>query len=176
MKKAFAWSMLLMTITLFTVAIAPAEAHITKKDLYAASPHPYTPKWNPMLVGWVTVWNNETHLYVKYNTTGGWELTETHLAVVNDTALFPMTRKGNPKVGHFPYQMMHEPPVTEYTYVIPLDGWAVGTRLYVAAHAVVVMRSDGCVLQEETAWGDCGGAEAQFPGNNWATYFSYWVQ
>ena len=38
---------------------------------------------------------------------------------------------------------------------------------YLAAHAVVV--KDG---MEETAWADCNNSQ-QFPGKNWAWYFSY---
>ena len=177
MKKAVAWLMLLSVMTIFTLsAAAPVKADVTRKDIYAASPHPYSDWWwaNKMLVGWVTVWNDGDYLYVKYETTGGWELTETHLAVADSFDDIPQTKKGNPKVGRFPYKMMHDPSVTEYTYVIDLT-WSADTELIIAAHAVVELRSDGCVLQE-TAWADCGGIDAQFPGNNWATYITYVVQ
>ena len=54
-------------------------------------------------VGTVTVRNDGVNLYVKYETTGGWKMTETHLAVVTNLGDFPITKKGNPKVGLFPY-------------------------------------------------------------------------
>ena len=177
MKKVFAWLMLLTAMSLFTVATAPVMADKTWHALYAGSPHYWTDKWSPMPVGSVAVWNDGDYLYVKYytNATAGWYLTETHLAVVTDPELFPMTKKGNPKVGHFPYK--HEGlDSTHDEYMIPLDGWTTDTVLYIAAHAVVEMRSDGCVLQEETAWANCGGEDAYFRGNNWATYFWYEVQ
>ena len=179
MKKAFAWLMLLTVMTLFTFSVAttPVKAHERSVWLLAGSPHYGTPWWDQhkMLVGWVTIWNDE-YLHVEYSTIGDWYLTETHLAVVTDWNDFPMTKKGNPKVGHFPYK--HEGLDSTYDeYIIPLEvDWELGTTLYIAAHAVVEKRLDTCVLQEETAWANCGGINAFFPGNNWATYTWYIVQ
>ena len=97
----------------------------------------------PLMVGqtWpagtVTVWNNTTHLYVKYDTTdSGWEMAVTHLYVgtVPPPKLAP---------GQFPYK--HEPvmpPLTEDLYQIPLDG--LSGEVYIAAHA------EG--TDEETGW------------------------
>ena len=176
MKKAFAWLMLLSVITIFTFsAAAPVKAGEEWKDLYAGSPHYDTDKWNPMKVGVVHVWNDGDYLYIHYVMEPDWKLTETHVAVVNTSlADIPQTKKGNPKVGHFPYKMTHDPPVTEYTYQIDLI-WPACNTLTIAAHAVVQKLVD-CDYQEETAWADCGGPGATFPGNNWATYFTYHVQ
>ncbi len=183
MKKAFAWLMLLIVMTLFTfsVATSPVRADEVWQPLFAGSPHYYSDWWwmNKMLVGWVHVWNDCDYLYVEYITEGGWELTETHVAVATSFEDIPQTKKGNPKVGHFPYKMTHDPPVTLYTYEIELE-WTAGTKLYIAAHAVVqkLIGYDNCdpIYQEETAWANCGGPDAYFPGNNWATYFTYHVQ
>ena len=165
--------MLLSVMTIFTFSAAvPVKADRIWRDLYAASPRYYSDWWwaNKMKVGTVSVWNDGSTLYVKYKTIGDWELTETHVAVNTSLADIPQTKKGNPKVGHFPYKMTHDPSVTDYTYQIDLI-WAPGTNVTIAAHAVV---QNGC--QEETAWADCGGPNAKFPGNNWATYFTYIVQ
>ncbi len=91
-------------------------------------------------VGTVTVSNDDTNLYVTYDTTGGdWVMTETHLAVVTDEDEFPTTKKGNPKVGLFPHQREYDliDGVKVDTYTIS-GTWEGGTILYIAAHAVVV--------------------------------------
>ena len=167
MKKAFAWLMLLTVITLFTFSAATAtvRADAVWKSLFAGK---------DIYVGGVRIWNDDDNLYVMYSVWGtGWEITETHLAVATSLAGIPQTKSGNPKVGHFAYQMMHDPPVTtEYTYTIPLD-WGEGTLLYIAAHAVV--QTWDPIYQEETAWADCE-PNAVFPGKNWATYVTYTVQ
>lgn len=83
--------------------------------------------------GDVIVWNDADHLYVKFVTEDGWELTETHLAVETKLADIPQTKTGNPKPGNFEYSTTHNPAVTEYTYVLDKgDG-----PYYIAAHAVV---------------------------------------
>ncbi len=128
-------------------------------------------------VGRVEVWNDSMDLHVRYVTTGGWEIHETHLAVATSLEAIPQAN-GNPIPGHFPYGETFEPPVTEASYLIPLGSgslasWPVGTVLYIAAHAVVsgvpVYGSDTVV---ETAWAD----GEDFPGHNWATYFTYTIQ
>jgi len=136
-------------------------------------------------IGYVHIWNDENNLYVKYIITSpGWEIQETHLAVADGNRIegvpeaIPQTKKGNPKVGQFPYQQMHENGTTEYIYEIPLSDYAwpksasdPNACLYIAAHAVVV---NGCG-NDETAWGwgdPCTGGE--FPGRSWARYLKYY--
>ena len=78
-------------------------------------------------VGTVSVWNGINELlgveclYVEYETTGDWVMTETHLAVVDDSDDFPMTRKGNPIPGQFPYKHEDLDFVTSDGYIIPLS-------------------------------------------------------
>ena len=125
------------------------------------------------VVGNVQVWNDGVDLHVKYNiTVAGWQLCETHLAIATDFADVPQTKKGNPKVGKFPYAE------ADGDYTIPLT-WAPGTMLVIAAHAVVLY-PDSCTVREETAWGmgeDCNGAfSIPFGGRSWAEYFAYVVQ
>ena len=90
-------------------------------------------------VGTVTAWDDGVYLYVRYSTTDGWVLTETHLAVATSLDGIPQTKKGNPIPGEFPYSEEHCPPVTAYTYKIDMgeEGFEVGDMLYIAAHAVV---------------------------------------
>jgi len=87
-------------------------------------------------VGTVSVWNDEENLYITYSTTGGWEMTETHLAVATSLTDIPQA-KGNPIPGKFPYSTIHDSAVTEFTYTIPLEDWDSDTSLFIAAHAKV---------------------------------------
>jgi Ca-activated chloride channel family protein len=123
-------------------------------------------------VGEVIIWtDNPDFLYITYETTDDWFITETHLHVADSLDGIPQTKKGNPIPGHFDYQMDHAPPVQEYTYTIPWT-WAPGTTLYIAAHAVVeefVVICDEFYSNIETAWGFGPG----FEGNNWATYIVF---
>jgi hypothetical protein len=124
-------------------------------------------------VGTVTVTNTATKLFVKIQlTAAGWELTETHVAAATSLAGIPASKKGNPKIGNFPYSSPHAG-VTEFTYEIPLGDWTAGTQLLIAAHGVVETTG-----QNETAWGaSCpGDIGVGFPGGSWATYFPYTVQ
>jgi len=176
MKKAFAWLMLLMAITLFSVAAVPVKADPITQDLYAGSPHyygepgPKDPSWyyaHRMRVGWVRVWNDGDNLYVRY-TTLDVGMDETHVAVAEAFEDIPQTKSGNPKVGQFPYKHEGLGGAMTDLYTIPLGDWGPGTELVIAAHAAL--------CNGETAWADCGGPDAYFPGNNWATYFTYIVQ
>ncbi len=100
--------------------------------------------------GQVSYWNEGTDLYVQYVTTGGWYLSELHLFVGN-LAELPIGKKGNPKIGDFPYfaENLAEN-ITSYTFIIPLNQ---GDNCYtIAAHAVVYTEAG----EEETAWSKCG--------------------
>ncbi|MFC2008530.1 hypothetical protein ACFLUT_00540 [Chloroflexota bacterium] len=110
-------------------------------------------------VGTVKVWNDEDNLYVKYETTGGWAMTETHLEVKCSEADIPQGRKGNPKVGHFTYGDSFDPPEDEWLQTIDLDELC-GTSLAIAAHAVVtdapVGQATGMIYGARTAGGTKG--------------------
>ncbi|MDD1654746.1 MAG: hypothetical protein LUO91_03455, partial [Methanomicrobiales archaeon] len=70
-------------------------------------------------VGDVTAVLEGDILHVTYDTVDGWAMTETHLAVgtvVGENCEgIPMTRKGNPIPGQFPYGSPYDPPVTSDT-------------------------------------------------------------
>jgi hypothetical protein len=131
-----------------------------------------------IVVGTVTTQLNDDGTWtVTYATTGSWVIQTTHLHLACDVAGFPHTRTGNPRVGRFDYQWMNNPPVNEWSYVVPDPGCCDnGLPTLFAAHAEVIDTED-CwdtdgdgvpdTCREETAW----GAGLDFPGRNWAMYF-----
>lgn len=134
-------------------------------------------------VGYVHIWlASNNRLAIKYIITeDGWALDETNLAVAESLDDIPVNKKGNPKIGHFPYPDDHDS-CTWYNdqevqyniwldddfpdlYVDPETGEA---TLYIAAHAVII-GPDG---SDETAWADTYGQ--QFPGAaRWALYLTF---
>ena len=121
-------------------------------------------------VGTVTVSNDEENLYVTYETSGDWYLTETHV-YVGDEADIPYNGAGNPRFGHFPYSESHNN-LTSYTYSISLEG--LDDCFAVVTHGVVDKIVNGDVVERgETAFG-CGDKE--FPGRRWGCYFDYCKQ
>ena len=120
-------------------------------------------------IGTVTISNDETNLYVTYETTGDWVLTETHVYAGPDEDI-PYTKKGNPKFGHFPYKEEHNN-VQSFTYTISLG--TLDDCFSVITHAATEKIVNGQSEQGETAFG-CGDKE--FPGNRWGCYTDYCVQ
>ena len=124
-------------------------------------------------VGDVMVWNDGEQLFVRYVVTAqDWCLTETHNHVATSADAIPQTKKGNPIPGKFNFSATLDC-VTSLTFVVPLT-WGPGVELFIAAHASLenpsVVYSNG--PWTETAW----GAGFDFPGRNWATYFTDTVQ
>ena len=122
-------------------------------------------------VGDVTVWCSGELFYIQYSTGSGWTLSETNLAVATSLDGIPQTKKGNPKIGHFPFKSDHPEGTETVTYVINIYdylpvGDLTGKTLVIAAHAVVSHPDEG----EETAWADTWGQS--FPGSSWALYFN----
>ena len=139
-----------LVLSLGLVLAAPAGADQVTKDLLAGQ---------DIDVGDVSVWNDCDNLYVKYETTDGWEITETHLYVGKTPCPPPTTAP-----GQFPYDDDDATSVsdTEVLYTILLDdidgydmqlnkkgkptgvmiadgnpGVTPGTSVCIAAHAVV---------------------------------------
>jgi len=124
-------------------------------------------------VGDVLVWNDGEQLLVRYHVTAqDWCLTETHSHVATSADAIPQTKKGNPIPGKFDFSATLDC-VTSFTLVVPMT-WEPGVQLFIATHASLqnptVVYSNG--PWTETAW----GAGFDFPGRNWATYFTYTVQ
>lgn len=194
-KKSIPFVLLAVTVlpALFaTVAFAHTQAAPQYNILLAGSPHldeNYNdPEWraaHTTIVGDVQTWNDGVNLHITFTTYGGpWMIMESHVAVyisndVSGISEIPQTGSGNPKIGNFPFKHENLGGITLDEYVIPLSaitglgetGATAGDRLVIAAQAVV---SNGCTC--ETAWADCGGPSAFFPGGSWAMYFWYLVQ
>ncbi len=120
--------------------------------------------------GNVTVTNDANFIYVTYNTSNGWVLTQTHL-YVGDCALIPVNNPGNPIPGQFPYSSSHNN-ITSYTYQILISKIPVGMCGCIAAHAVVVkLNASNQVIDQQTAWGN--GTRINLSGGNWGMKFDY---
>ena len=85
-------------------------------------------------VGDVYVWNDATNLYVELNLTGGWCMTESHVAAASTLAGIPQVN-GNPPPGQFPYKDTYSPCATTDTITIPLTG--LGATPVIAVHTKV---------------------------------------
>ena len=124
-------------------------------------------------IGTVTVSNDETNLYVTYDTTGDWYLTAVHLYVLNTEP----TERLPP--GQAPYKDDTLADGTQsYTFIVPLAELDFGvtcgeTQLWLQAHAAVVQIVDGQVVQEETAY---GGTITKPPRGSWYGNIAYVVQ
>lgn len=99
-------------------------------------------------VGYVEVWNNETHVCVKFVITAeDWVLTETHLAYGDDICDIPQTpgRVNNPIPGQFPLGDGYpvEDGVKSDQFCIPLDEFE-EECIIIAVHAVVALVDDRC--------------------------------
>ena len=87
-------------------------------------------------VGDVFVWNDATNLYVQIDVTGGWCMTESHVAAASTLAGIPQNSQGNPPPGQFPYGDTYSPCATTDTFTIPLA--ELGTNPVIAVHAKVL--------------------------------------
>lgn len=103
-------------------------------------------------IGTVNVTNDADFLYVTFSIAEeGWYLEETHVAVGSTVDDIPLTKKGNPIPGQFPYACELDPMQTSCTVKIELGDWCAGTEIVIAAHAAVVeIAGDGC--ETETFW------------------------
>lgn len=118
-------------------------------------------------------------LMVTYTTTGGWELMGAHLWVGSDLANMPQAKKGNPKVGHFPYHADEEIKGKNiYCFTIPLTDLG-GDNIYdtlcnktyfAAAHASLRIEDGNGGYQTESGW--ASGNPIVTKGS-WAMYFDF---
>lgn len=123
---------------------------------------------------------NGDRLTVTYNMEGDWRLAETHLWVGEVEDAYPKSRKGNPKIGNFPYSSGDVQGASSYSYSVPLGSvqsffdlenldvsCGQSASIYAMAHASVErLDGSGNVLQSETGWGDGEGAVEK---GSWAT-------
>jgi hypothetical protein len=106
-------------------------------------------------------------IHVIYTTTGGWELTEAHLAAGDSLSDIPIDDKGNSQFGQFEF---HSGEIigTSHAFTIPLWDFHVEgcepITVYLAAHATLRKRSADGTWQTASAWG-----QRFVDGGNWAT-------
>lgn len=108
-------------------------------------------------IGTVRCWIKGDSLHVLYSADDGWMLGETQLAVALTRADFPLTKKGNPKIGKFPFKQRHDPPVAAVHYSLDLRPYHLedNPTLVIAAHAEAVLPSgSGGIEREEGAWAE----------------------
>lgn len=162
-SRMFALACLILLITISTLAGSIwAESHSYTQTLHINS---------YMDVGIITVWHDDTAVYVEYNSINaqeldipdGWEIAETHLAIGG----IRQAKLDDPIPGQFPFNEKHDPPVKKYAYIIDFNEWdVVPEDFYVAARAVLVPSEE-----IETEWSN--DSEECTASLDWATYFNY---
>lgn len=125
-----------------------------------------------IVAGSVCVSNDSENLYVRYSTIDQWLLDEAHLFVGQSLDDMPQTKKGNPKIGKFPYNS-EQLNVTYTELTVPLSwlgGPACNTDLFVVAHASISKQNEDGSMQQETSWskGDVFNERG-----SWAMYSTY---
>jgi hypothetical protein len=102
---------------------------------------------------------NNDNLDVTFTTTGGWELEEAHLWAGTQLSDMPQTKKGNPKIGNFPYNSGDITGATSHTFSVALLGLGFScpgddVTYILAAHAALRKDNGDGTFQTETGWGD----------------------
>jgi hypothetical protein len=118
-------------------------------------------------VGTVCIDDIGDQISITYTVTDGWELTEAHLWIGETLEDMPKTRKGNPKVGHFPYHSGDIAGETSYSFYDDIS--LCNQTAYMAAHAAVRRNNGDGAYQTESAW---GSGPRIIEKGNWATYFT----
>lgn len=120
-------------------------------------------------VGDLTIHFTYDNIYVTYQTTGNWYLTETQVHIATSLDGIPHST-GGMIPGQFDYKATHDPSVQTYMVTIPMrDAWRTAGCLYLAAHCVVQRVENGQVVQEETGW----SGDSLYPGRNWGLYIKF---
>lgn len=114
--------------------------------------------------GMVQITADIDNIYVTYKTGDDWRIDTTHL-YVGDCDLIPITRSGNPKIGHFPDSAEHPSGTIEVSYTISKAD--LDDSFCMVAHAnLSKLDAAGNIIQAETAWAE----GFSFGGSNWAMY------
>jgi len=137
MKKTALLSLLLLVLGLVASAEAqlPPPAWAQSRGLYAGQTN---------LIGSVKVWNDDTTLYVYFDTTE--VLLETHVHVGTDVSDIPQTKKGNPIPGQFDSAISY-PDTHLHEFGAPFAG----TSLVIAAHAAMGQADSMAIVSEPDA-------------------------
>jgi hypothetical protein len=130
--------------------------------------------------GDVCVYVQGENLCITYNTTGCWEMNETHLWVSYPGGpAIPTNKPGNVVPGHFPYGDSNLPAGTvTWTQCLPLSLWGLSAEtiecdpvdINIAAHAALSCYDEnGELTQTQTGW----GYGDPIPNvKNWAMWFT----
>lgn len=127
--------------------------------------------------GSVTIYNDNTNLYVTVFSTDGY-ITGTEqlkMWVGTDLLNMPQNKQGIPIPGQFPYKITTDGNTT-YTFTIPLNSLALinncGQPVYVVVHADVLADNGSGTISSETAFGgDVAGT-----GPRWWYYSNYTIE
>ena len=96
--------------------------------------------------GKVSIWNDGTYLYVKYNAEGSWYFGEDGSLAESLHLYVGDTKPTTTAPGQFPFKSPALDGATEYTFQLPLvngsHNWT-GDNLYIAAHAGVCITEGG---------------------------------
>ncbi len=111
------------------------------------------------------------NLVLAFHAEEEWELMTIQLWAGTDKAAMPQTKKGNPKVGKFPYKIRDLNGADMCEVWVPLDTIGVtelvdDTTCFIAAHAVMRKELKNGRYEYQGAWGD---GERMVPRGNWAT-------
>ncbi|MFU8862139.1 MAG: hypothetical protein ACNA8K_17165 [Cyclonatronaceae bacterium] len=134
-------------------------------------------------VGTVTISNDENFLYITYETTEDWVITETHYTVVSSLDDLPLNPSERPIVGQFDKNPPHlgrsdvlDPPVSSVTYSFDLRRIEIDPLLVVAHAVVAKIDEHGQITDEtETAFGGDIPVNVGQP-RGWWYYGSYSIQ
>lgn len=154
-----------MSLPIFANNVVPEYA--TKTDLIV---------YKTTDVGDVWVWNDSDIIYVQYETTGNWYLTEMHVDVSQDWTLIPQTINFNPIPGLFDahqyFNLTDNCQSYRFEIEIPED-IDHGDLIAIAAHAkvsTIKLKKSSSSIVTESAW----GAGTSFNVNkNWGMWFEH---
>jgi len=129
-------------VTMITGCMAETDADdsigVTTQAATASNPdtYPFSMGNTNIQVGTISVWNDTTNVYVRYDMLPGYELADAHLCI--STTAFPWTPP-----GQCPYNAGTLPAdTTTYTFTVPLadlglTGESCGALLYLQVHAAI---------------------------------------
>jgi hypothetical protein len=164
-------------LVLAVFAFVQSAYAFTEESPFEVSLITYSKK-ETLQVGLVKAWNDQTNLYIKYETSLPWCLLETHMDV--DTSLENIPQKnGNPIPGRFLYQSSECSQVVQYAIPLSVENqyeWVSETELFLASHATIKNTENDLIMG--SAWGIDLAVDppcCSFSGKNWASYFTYTI-
>lgn len=137
MRKIALFGLVVLVLGLVSSVRAqlPPPAWAQSYDLYAGQ---------TTLIGSVKVWNDDTTLYVYFDTTE--VLLETHVHVGENVSDIPQTKKGNPIPGQFDSAIYYPD-----THLHEFDVLPAGTPLVIAAHGAMGEADSMTIVSEQGA-------------------------